>query len=147
MVGRRLLRFVWNGRVALGRKISDHEKGRGKYSFFLVQKAQFPHPDIDPLISSLLSSHFIFSSSFFLFLCEVHAARGLANRLLVGQMDPYAVVHLSNSKDAKFKTKVVKDAHQNPVWEQSYIFNLEGKEELLHCVRIKQTPDERKSAM
>lgn len=25
------------------------------------------------------------------------------------------------------------DQHQNPVWEQSYIFNLEGKEELLHA--------------
>lgn len=31
------------------------------------------------------------------------------------------------------QTKVAKNAHRNPTFEQSYIFNLEGKEELLHC--------------
>jgi pyruvate/2-oxoglutarate dehydrogenase complex dihydrolipoamide acyltransferase (E2) component len=48
-------------------------------------------------------------------------------------MDPFCVIHLSNSKDEKFKTKVAKNGHRNPTFEQSYIFNLEGKEELLHC--------------
>jgi hypothetical protein len=54
----------------------------------------------------------------------VHAARNLANRELVGKMDPFCVLHLSGSRDEKFKTKVVKDGHQNPIFEQSYIFNL-----------------------
>lgn len=31
------------------------------------------------------------------------------------------------------RAEIAKDQHQTPVWEQSYIFNLEGKEELLHC--------------
>lgn len=65
----------------------------------------------------------------------VHSARNLTNRELIGKMDPFAQVHLSNSKDADFKTKVAKDGHLNPVWEQAYIFNLEGREELLHLVR------------
>lgn len=63
----------------------------------------------------------------------VHQARNLTNKILIGQMDPYAVVKLSNSKDTEFKTKIAKDQHQSPVWEQSYIFNLEGREELLHA--------------
>jgi len=62
----------------------------------------------------------------------IHSARGLAVKELIGKMDPYAVAHISGSKDEKFKTKVAQDQHQTPVWEQSYIFNLEGKEEILH---------------
>jgi hypothetical protein len=54
----------------------------------------------------------------------VHAARNLANRESVGKMDPFCVLHLSGSRDEKFKTKVVKDGHQNPIFEQSYVFNL-----------------------
>jgi hypothetical protein len=30
------------------------------------------------------------------------------------------------------RAEVAVDQHQTPVWEQSYIFNLEGKEEILH---------------
>jgi len=66
------------------------------------------------------------------FTLTVNSARALAVKELLGKMDPYTVVTISGSKDDKFKTKVAVDQHQTPVWEQSYIFNLEGKEEILH---------------
>ena len=99
----------------------------------------------------------------------MHSARNLQVKELIGKMDPFAVVTISNLKDEKFKTsqwhawsatavpphrsshactlivrelcvlfccrclaEVAQDQHQTPVWEQSYLFNLEGKEELFH---------------
>jgi hypothetical protein len=47
-------------------------------------------------------------------------------------MDPFVEVWIAGGSDEKFKTKVVKDGHQNPTFEQSYIFNLIGQEDLLH---------------
>ena len=58
-----------------------------------------------------------------------HAARNLAVKQLIGEMDPYAVFQL---KGEKFKTAVATNAHRNPKWEYSFIANLDGDEDALH---------------
>jgi len=62
----------------------------------------------------------------------LNSCRALKSTELVGKMDPYVIVNITGNKDEKFKTKVVKGGHENPTFDQAYIFNLEGKEDLLH---------------
>jgi len=60
----------------------------------------------------------------------VHRGTGLKDVELVGHMSPF--VELWTQKDTKFKTKVAKHAKSEPVWEDGFIFNLDGKESMLH---------------
>ena len=43
--------------------------------------------------------------------CTVHQARDLSNQILLGRMDPYCIVKLSNSKDSEFKTSEEQKQH------------------------------------
>jgi hypothetical protein len=60
----------------------------------------------------------------------VHACRGLVNRNWITKMDPYVEVRLSEHK-ARFRTRTHKNGHQTPSFEQTYSFDLEGRESLL----------------
>jgi hypothetical protein len=62
---------------------------------------------------------------------EVKEAKELYNTELLGKMDPFATLKMENSKE-EFSTKIHKDGHRTPKWEQSFIFNMEGKEDILH---------------
>jgi len=56
-------------------------------------------------------------------------AKELKDTELIGKMDPYTTVEIGKEK---FKTKVQKKAGKTPHWNQTFIFNLEGKEDALH---------------
>jgi Ca2+-dependent lipid-binding protein len=43
----------------------------------------------------------------------------------VGKQDPYCKIHIANTKE-KYKSKVHSKGGKNPVWDQSFIFNLKG---------------------
>jgi len=60
---------------------------------------------------------------------NVVAGKGLKDMELIGKMDPYVVLKCGKEE---FKTKVQKKAGCNPTFNQSFIFNLEGKEDVLH---------------
>jgi len=60
---------------------------------------------------------------------NVVAGKNLKDMELVGKMDPYVVLKCGKEE---FKTKVQKKAGTNPTFNQSFIFNLEGKEDALH---------------
>jgi len=65
---------------------------------------------------------------------ELKVCRGerLKDMELVGKMDPYCTLQCGGEK---FKTKVLKKAGTNPVWNQNFIFNLDGKTEpILHVM-------------
>jgi hypothetical protein len=64
---------------------------------------------------------------------EVKSAKELNDVTLLSKMDPFVTLKVGNSSE-HFKTKIHKDAHKTPVWEQSFIFNLDGKEDALHVV-------------
>jgi hypothetical protein len=54
----------------------------------------------------------------------VHRGTDVKDVQLVGKQDPYCKVKLGNEK---FKTKVADDGGREPKWEQSFLFNLDGK--------------------
>lgn len=56
----------------------------------------------------------------------------LANKELLGKMDPYVTLDITGSKE-KHKTKTISGGHTTPKFNQSFIFNLEGKEDLFHA--------------
>ena len=60
---------------------------------------------------------------------NVVAGKNLKDMELIGKMDPYVVLKCGKEE---FKTKVQKKAGTNPTFNQSFIFNLEGKEDALH---------------
>jgi len=60
---------------------------------------------------------------------NVVAGKNLKDMELIGKMDPYVTLKCGKEE---FKTKVQKKAGTNPTFNQSFIFNLEGKEEALH---------------
>lgn len=60
------------------------------------------HPSHSLIRLVFFSSLLSLSSSL---LHPVHSCRNLASRVLVGEMDPFCVLHLSNSKDEKFKVR------------------------------------------
>ena len=57
------------------------------------------------------------------------AGKNLKDMELIGKMDPYVTLKCGKEE---FKTKVQKKAGTNPTFNQSFIFNLEGKEDALH---------------
>jgi len=59
----------------------------------------------------------------------VHKARGLKDTNLVAKLDPYVQLWTDGEK---FKTKTHENGGTTPSWEQSFIFNLEGKEDSVH---------------
>lgn len=61
----------------------------------------------------------------------IHGAHRLTNKTLLSTMDPFVKIYTSNS-DEKFKTRVHTDGGQTPVWNQTFVFNLQGVEDLFH---------------
>jgi len=61
---------------------------------------------------------------------EILEAKALHNVDLIGKMDPF--VEITCGGKEKFATNVITGGHQTPKWSQSFIFHLEGKEDLLH---------------
>lgn len=61
----------------------------------------------------------------------VHNAHQLANKELIGKMNPYVKITIDGNKE-HFHSKDIRGGHQTPSWEQGFIFNLEGNEDLFH---------------
>jgi len=61
---------------------------------------------------------------------KVIRCSNLDRQRVVGKMDPYVKISCGGSE--KFETKVATDMERDPVWNQSFVFNLEGKESDLH---------------
>jgi hypothetical protein len=59
----------------------------------------------------------------------IHKGKDLKDTNLLSKQDPYVEVWVEKEK---FKTKVHEKGGTAPVWEQSFIFNLNGKEDVLH---------------
>jgi len=59
----------------------------------------------------------------------VHGCIGLKDVQTFGKQDPLCKLHYAKEK---FQTKVHDDGGKNPVWEQSFIFNLDGSEDSVH---------------
>jgi len=59
----------------------------------------------------------------------VHRAADLTDVNAITKMDPYFTIK-SGAED--FKSKVVPKGHTAPVWDQSFIFNLDGKSDTVH---------------
>lgn len=74
----------------------------------------------------------------------VHKVQKLYDVQLVGKQDPYAVVIVQKKgkKAEKKKTRVARDGHKNPVWDQTFTLSLDGTEsevviEVFNCNTIK----------
>jgi hypothetical protein len=61
----------------------------------------------------------------------VHRAVDLQDVQAIGKQDPYCKLNVGSET---FKTKVHDNGGVNPVWEQAFTFNLDGKEEFLHIM-------------
>jgi hypothetical protein len=59
----------------------------------------------------------------------VHRATNLKDTATLGKQDPFCKVQIDKTT---FKTPVHKDGGRNPLWGQSFIFNLVGTETTLH---------------
>jgi len=59
----------------------------------------------------------------------VNEAKDLTDVLTLGTMDPFARVEIGQEK---LSTKVHKSGGKKPQWNQSFVFNLEGKEDKAH---------------
>jgi hypothetical protein len=58
----------------------------------------------------------------------VHRGEELRDVQLIGKQDPYCELTIGSEK---FKTKVHDDGGKNPVWNQAFLFNLDGKSDKL----------------
>jgi hypothetical protein len=64
-----------------------------------------------------------------------HLAANLKDTATMGKQDPYCKLVVGSTT---FKTKVHNDGGRNPVWQQAFLFNLEGKEDVLHIYVMEQ---------
>jgi len=65
-------------------------------------------------------------------LITVNSCKDLPNKEFIGRMDIYCKVYIGEGE--KFKTKVDKGGHTNPTFNHSFVFNLNGHEDLFHVV-------------
>jgi hypothetical protein len=61
----------------------------------------------------------------------VHLAANLKDTATIGKQDPFCKMTLGSTT---FKTPVHKDGGRNPVWGQSFLYNLAGNEDKLHIL-------------